>query len=292
MYDDVIHVIRQYTPIYADIRRYTRPSIPVGSRKIPLCGSRGGYVFFSERKVTPGAEPCLHIVNCGIPRHPRQATWPSIARRSHPMVRNSQTWQSSTGCEGLGCVGLSVMIVAIIVIVGVAFAATLACCVLSVVRRRRAFRKGVVPAGLLLGGAQRHSKNAGSETIDGYVLKMKRIPVRGACAGNGGVVVREESCPVCLKAAADIKTLVELGCAHQLCEPCMNKIVRADRLHARCPLCRVYLLAEKEGVESCCRGPVPGEVQGAVEMGRIREPEDASRRVEFGGGDRSRWMVV
>ncbi len=192
------------------------------------------------------------------------------------------------------------MIVAIVVIVGVAVVATTACCVLSACRKRRAYKRGVVPAKLLIGGPQRHSKTGGTETIDRYELKMKRIAV-GTVGGaeEGGGVVREESCPVCLKAAADIKTLLELRCTHQLCESCMKKIVSADRLHTRCPLCREYLLTEKEGVgeEKCCRGPVRGEVE--TEMGQNRRPIDENRRpidenrrVEFGGGDRSRWMVV
>jgi hypothetical protein len=207
------------------------------------------------------------------------------------------------------------MIVAIIVIVGVALVATTGCCVLAACRKRRAYKRGVVPAKLLMGGAQRHSKTGGKEAIDSYELRMKRVPASkfakvgdagdAGDAGNagdaegGGAVVREESCPVCLKATVDIKTLVELRCTHQLCEGCMRRIVSADRLHARCPLCRVYILTEREGVEEdkCCRGPVRGEAE--TEMGRNRRPVDGnpravdeSRRVEFGGGDTSRWMVV
>ncbi len=216
------------------------------------------------------------------------------------------------------------MIVAIIVIVGVALVATTGCCVLAACRKRRAYKRGVVPAKLLIRGPQRHSKTGGKEAIDSYELRMKRVPVgkfakvgdagnagnvgNAGNAGNagdagdaegGGAVVREESCPVCLKATVDIKTLVELRCTHQLCEGCMRRIVSADRLHARCPLCRVYILTEREGVEEdkCCRGPVRGEAE--TEMERNRRPVDGnpravdeSRRVEFGGGDTSRWMVV
>ena len=212
------------------------------------------------------------------------------------MVDNSQTWRWSSQCQGLGCQGLSVMVVVIIVIIAVAAMAIMSCFIVSAVRKRRAYKRGVVPATRLLSGAQRQSKNGGTETIEKYELKMKRIPVREAGADNVGAVVREESCPVCLKAVADIKILVELGCTHQICESCMKRIVRADRLHTRCPLCREHLLTEKEGVEeeACCRGPVAGEVEMRVhaEVGPTRESVDENRRVEFGGGDRSRWMVV
>ena len=195
-------------------------------------------------------------------------------------------------CEGLDCIGLPVLVLALIIIFGVATVTVAISMTVAAIRRRRAFKAGVLPATMVIRGHGQYSKTSGEETIGKYQIKLRKIPASDprnpgrlerlgspanpedaadaedpeTLGGNPGSlgegdVMREECCPVCLKAAADLKTVLELGCKHQLCEDCFEKIVRKDRLHARCPLCRVYLMVEKEGAQDCCRGPPPGELE-------------------------------
>ena len=167
-------------------------------------------------------------------------------------------------CEGLDCIGLPVLVLALIIIFGVATVTVAISMTVAAIRRRRAFKAGVLPATMVVRGHGQYSKTSGEETITKFEIHLRKVPASDPTNPEGnaeGNPEREESCPVCLKAAADLKTVLELGCKHQLCEDCFDKIVRKDRLHARCPLCRVYLMVEKEGAQDCCRGPPPGEVE-------------------------------
>ena len=185
--------------------------------------------------------------------------------------------------------GLPVMVVAIICIFGVAIALVATVITVKCVRRRRAFRQGVVPAKMLLKGHYRYSKRSGKETGWLYALKGVKVIKRDARTpaklvdapeeltdssvasdsptANNGSAREEDCCPICLKPVPVLRTVIELGCTHQLCEKCFYRLIEKERLHTRCVLCRVLLFEstnEDGSEEGCCRGPLPGELESAM----------------------------
>lgn len=80
--------------------------------------------------------------------------------------------------------------------------------------------------------------------------------------------IKEDSCPICFKPDPRLSQWISFKCSHGVCNSCFKKLVREQRLHAACPLCRA-LLAEGEGN----RGDQPSPQNGTEAPVPVQEEQ-------------------
>lgn len=158
-------------------------------------------------------------------------------------------------CSGVDChVPVFVIALACIGVLLVTF--VVSAFVYTRVQSKRAFRKGEVPAGMLLGGTRFGTGAHVSikEEKDKFMFYVRK-KVQNRSVQVESPPEDEDGCPVCLKAHKDVRVWIVLQCSHELCERCFNRIVYRSRLHSTCPLCRKFLAEDIVGDGD--RGPVP-----------------------------------
>lgn len=175
-------------------------------------------------------------------------------------------------CSGVDC-HVPVFVIALACVGGLLVIFMVAAFLYNRIQYRRAFKSGVVPARMLLGGTRfgTGSQQSVKEEKDKFMFIVERKTCREELDGDG----EDDDCPVCLKEHKGISVWIILHCSHKMCERCFNRIVHRNRLHSTCPLCRKYLAEDTVGDGD--RGPVPAIVgQGHRSRRQTRQDEPVS----------------
>ena len=148
-------------------------------------------------------------------------------------------------CSGMSCGFPAFMVIACGLTV-VMIAAVLGYTTYTRAKYRAALRQGMVPA-------RRMMSHVGStqtkQDMEAFAFYVTPATTREQ--------VKEDACPVCLRELPKAGSWVVFKCSHATCHRCFKQLVKRQRLHAQCPLCR-HMLAEGEGD----RGPRESEHSG------------------------------
>lgn len=184
-----------------------------------------------------------------------------IMAGARSLLQTNETYHTNTpeGCNGATCLLFHILTITFMLLIVMVIVA------LVWYKRWKIFRavqKGNVPATMLISYADLWTvKPAERGELEAFTFPVHPPERRED--------INEDSCPVCLKDMPKAKSWVVFdGCRHATCLSCFKKLVRQQRLHVACPMCR-SLLAVGEGNRG---GPGPKPAAEAPPADAEEEP--------------------